>query len=80
MASGIIAGIESGRRHLGMSTRDVWIGYFAVGGNGSQADVRGWLSSAVGLPAREHDMLAQAVNDRFTEIGLNHPVRYSDGL
>jgi len=79
-ASGAVPDIEAGRRHLGMSPQDVWVGYFAVGGNGSQAEVREWLSSAVRLPAREHDLLAQALNDRFTEIGLNHPLRYSDAL
>ena len=72
--------IEAGRRRLGMSARDVWVDYFAVGGNGSLAEVRGWLSSAVRVPAREHDLLAQALNDRFTDIGLNHPLRYSDAV
>ena len=77
---GEITDIDAGRRRLGMTLRDVWVGYFAVGGNGTQAQVGGWLSSAGRMPARERDLLAQALNDRFTDIGLNHPVRYSDGL
>ena len=59
-----------------MSPTDVWVEYFAVGGNGSQEDVSSWLSSAARLPVREHDLLAQALNDRFIEIGLDHPIGY----
>jgi hypothetical protein len=70
--------MEAARRQLGMSTMDVWVGYFAVGGNGALPDVGDWLSSTVRPPARDHDMLAQALNDRFTEAGFDHPVRYSD--
>ncbi|MFN2506024.1 MAG: hypothetical protein ABR540_17680 [Acidimicrobiales bacterium] len=77
---GMSGEIDSGRRQLGMSVRDVWVGYFSVGGNGSMLEVERWLSGASDIPAREHDMLAQAVNDRFTDHGLNHPVRYSDAL
>ena len=70
-------GLVDGRRRLGITVLELWIGYFSVGGNGSVADVRGWLSGAGALPAQDHDMLAQALNDRFTEVGLDHPVGYS---
>lgn len=70
--------IDAGRRELRMSAIDLWIDYFGVGGNGSQTDVGRWLSSAARLPVRDHDLLAQALNDRFTDVGLNHPIGYSD--
>jgi hypothetical protein len=68
--------LEATRRRLGLSTHDVWIGYFEVGGNGSPADVAGWLADESGLPAREHDFLAQSLNDVSVDRGLNHPVPY----
>jgi hypothetical protein len=69
-------GIAHGRRLLGMSTLALWVGYFGVGGNGSLADVEGWLAGAELPSDRDHDYLAQALNDVFTERGLDHPVGY----
>ena len=60
-----------------MSAHDVWLKYFAVGGNGSLDDVERWLDSG-DSPGREHNLLAQALNDVFTERGLDHPVAYRD--
>jgi len=69
--------VDAGRRRLDMSYHDVWVGYFAVGGNGSLADVRAWLSGDMRLPAHDHDLLVQAINDAFTDVGLDHPLGYS---
>ena len=69
--------ILDGRRRLGMSHLALWIGYFAVGGNGSLADVTGWLSRTAQLSVRDYDLLVQAMNDQFVIQGLDHPVRYS---
>lgn len=60
-----------------MSYHDVWVGYFSVGGNGTLADVRSWLSGEILVPTRDHDLLAQAMNDAFTDAGLGHPIAYS---
>ena len=60
-----------------MSARDVWINYFAVGGNGSLDDVERWLDAG-DSPGTEHNLLAQALNDVFIERGLDHPVAYRD--
>jgi hypothetical protein len=65
-------------QQLGLSTHDLWVGYFAVGGNGALSDVEGWLSGDDEVPRLEHNLLAQALNDRFTLGGLNHPVSYRD--
>lgn len=70
--------IGEARQRLGVSTQEVWIGYFAVGGNGSLDDVERWLSNAGNVPLREHNLLAQALNDRFTARGLDHPVAYRE--
>ena len=73
---GFIGDIAEGRRRLGLSAVALWIGYFAIGGNGTPADVEAWLSGAATPTAEDHDLLAQALNDKFTEWGMNHPVRY----
>ncbi len=73
-----LAEIEAARHILGWTMFHAWMGYFAVGGNASLGDVERWLSTATELPAQEHNLLAQAVNDGFTDRGLDHPVRYRD--
>ena len=72
-----VMSIVDGRRRLGTSALTLWIGYFAVGGNGSLTDVTSWLSGAAQLSAHDYDLLVQAVNDQFVGFGLDHPVPYS---
>ena len=69
--------LADGRHRLRMSMLALWIGYFSVGGNGSLADVDSWISGVNAPSLQDHDLLAQALNDRFTEAGLDHPVAYS---
>ena len=59
-----------------MSVRDLWIAYFAVGGNGSLADVAGWLGGSADPNDRDHDLMAQALNDQFADRDLDHPMSY----
>ena len=72
-----LSGILDGRRRLRLSALTLWMGYFEVGGNGSLTDVTRWLSGAARPSVQDYDLLAQAVNDRFTGLGLDHPVAYS---
>ena len=72
-----LSGIADSRRRLGLSALKLWMGYFAVGGNGSLTDVTDWLSGASELSVRDYDLLAQAMNDEFVVLGLDHPVPYS---
>ena len=65
--------IENGRRQLGISEHDIWVGYFAVGGNGSIADVRAWLGGDAVLPPRDRVMLVQALDDALAGLGPDHP-------
>lgn len=69
--------LADGRQRLRMSILAVWIGYFSVGGNGSLSDVDNWIRGVHAPSLQDHDLLAQALNDRFTEAGLDHPVAYS---
>ena len=72
-----LSGVVDGRRRLGMSALTLWIGYFAVGGNGTLADVTSWLSGSAQVTVHDYDLLAQAMNDEFVTLGLDHPVAYS---
>ena len=63
-------------QELGMSARDLWIGYFAVGGNCSLTEVEQWLAGSSDPSDQDRDLLAQAVNDEFVARNLDHPIRY----
>lgn len=71
-----VGDIADGWRRLGISAQSLWIGYFGLGGNGSLADVNGWLARTVELPALDHDLLAQALNDAFSDQGMGRPLGY----
>ncbi|HEX9969955.1 MAG TPA: hypothetical protein VGB03_07435 [Acidimicrobiales bacterium] len=72
-------GLEAGREQLGMGLRHLWIAYFGIGGNGTPEQVGRWMSGADDVPGRDHDFLAQVLNEAFGERGQDHPVRYRLG-
>ncbi|MDT7695416.1 MAG: hypothetical protein QOI75_4783, partial [Pseudonocardiales bacterium] len=52
----------------------------ALGGSLSQAELESVLRGKENVSDYEHDLIAQALNDHFTDRGQNHPVPYSDDL
>lgn len=70
--------LRAAQEHLGVGLYDVWFGYIAVGGDASLRQVQWWLMGAAEPDDHDHDLLAQALNDRYVERGLNHPVAYAD--
>jgi hypothetical protein len=69
--------IAAARQELALTAQELWLGYVGVGGDRTLAVVRTWLSEGAEIPDREYDFLAQALNDRFVDRGLKHPVPYS---
>lgn len=61
--------LEAARTELGVSVEELWVGYFAVGGNASVAQLRAWLAGDVAVPEVEHNQLAQALNDLRIDLG-----------
>ena len=61
---------------LGMSVRDLWIWYFAIGGNGTLADVTSWVDGTANPSDDDHDLMAQALNEEYSVRDLDHPVGY----
>ncbi|WP_345427082.1 hypothetical protein [Pseudonocardia xishanensis] len=55
----------------------LWIASLTLGGTLSQAELEAALRGELSLSGHEHDVVAQAINDYFTERGQNHPVAYS---
>ncbi len=64
------------RREAGLSRGELWLRYFALGGMSSAFEVEAFLDSALVPTPHDHDVLAHALNERFVELGGNHPVPY----
>ncbi|WP_242455843.1 hypothetical protein [Mycolicibacterium sp. P1-18] len=62
-----------------LTVPELWLRYFALGGEASEMEVDAYLNGALALPAFQHDMLAHAINERLDEIA---PPRapYSDAF
>lgn len=69
--------LEQARRDLGLSVADLWFRYFCLGGMSTALEVEGVLYGALIGSDHERDVLAVALNERFSELGRDHPVPYS---
>lgn len=66
------------RQDAGLTEHQLWIRYFALGGMAAALELEAVCHGAILPNDLDHDMIAQALNERFTELGRNHPVPYSE--
>jgi hypothetical protein len=52
----------------GLSVSQLWLRYFALGGDASEMEVDAYLNGAIALPSIQHDILAHAINERLDEL------------
>jgi hypothetical protein len=69
--------LEQARRDTGMSVADLWFRYFALGGMGTPIELDAVLNGALVASISDRDRLAVALNERFSELGGDHPVPYA---
>ena len=69
---------ETARRDLGLSHSELWFRYFELGGMGTSMQVEAYLYGALVPSDHDRDVLAVALNERFAELGRDHPVRYAE--
>jgi len=68
------------RAGLALSNLDVaqlWSAYLGMGGTLTLPELVATLQGDREISSYDHNMLAQALNDHFTEHGQNHPVAYA---
>jgi hypothetical protein len=70
--------LEQARRDVGLSMADLWMRYFALGGMSSALELEAILYAALIPEPHDRDVLAVALNERFAELGGDHPIAYSD--
>jgi hypothetical protein len=70
--------LELARREVGLSQGELWFRYFELGGMSTALEVEAYLYGALTPTHHDHDMLAAALNERFAELGGDHPIPYTD--
>jgi hypothetical protein len=70
--------LELARREVGLSVADLWMRYFTLGGMSTALEMEAILFGALVANPHNRDVIAVALNERFAELGGDHPVPYSD--
>jgi hypothetical protein len=70
--------LESGFARSGLSYRELWWRQLCVGGDASSLELEAYLLGLLRLSPHQHDLIAQALNEHFLDLGEDHPVPYSD--
>lgn len=63
-----------------LSHGELWLRYFELGGMSTALEVEAFLYGALQPSIHDHDVIAHALNERFVELGGNHPVPYLEDL
>jgi hypothetical protein len=64
------------RRDAALSHGELWLRYFELGGMSTGLQLEAYLYGALEPSGHDHDVIAHALNERFVELGGNHPVPY----
>jgi hypothetical protein len=64
------------RQEAGLSHGELWLRYFELGGMSTGFDLEAYLFGMLSPSAHDHDVIAHALNERFSELGGDHPVAY----
>jgi hypothetical protein len=59
-----------------LTLADLWLRYIGLGGTASMFDVHAHIGGMSVLDTLQHDTLVQALNERFLERNMDHPVPY----
>lgn len=70
--------LEQARVEAGLTHDELWFRYFELGGMSTAIEVDGYLHGALVAETYDRDLLATALNERFSELGGDHPLAYSD--
>jgi hypothetical protein len=64
------------RREAGLSQGELWMRYFELGGMSTSFDLEAYILGVLSPSDYDHDVIVHAINERFSELGGDHPVAY----
>jgi len=76
VTSNAASDLEQGRINAGLTHGELFLRYFELGGMSSALQLEAYLYQALQPSSHDHDIVAHALNERFVELGGNHPVSY----
>jgi len=76
MADSPIDVLDHFRRDAALSHGELWLRYFELGGMSGGLALEAIVCGALRPSRHDHDVIAHALNERFVELGGNHPVPY----
>jgi hypothetical protein len=71
------ARLDQARHDAHLSKGEFFLRYFALGGMSTSLQVEAFLLGTRLPSPHDHDVLAHALNERFSELGGGRPIRYS---
>ncbi len=69
---------ERARVDVELSHSELWFRYFALGGMSTALELEAFLYDALAPTEHDRNLIAVALNERYSELGGDHPVPYSD--
>lgn len=78
MSASASGSLDAARQDAGLSQHELWMRYFALGGMAPALELEAVCYGAMTATDPERDRIVHALNERFTELGRNHPVPYSE--
>ncbi len=76
MADVPIDQLDTFRQDAALSHGELWLRYFELGGMSTGLQLEAYCYGALEPSRHDHDVIAHALNERFVELGGNHPVPY----
>ena len=71
--------LDQSRREARISHGDLWDRNFELGGRRTPMEVEAYLYGALVPTSQDRDLIVEALNERFSELGRGQPIPYSDG-
>ena len=70
--------LEDGLDLSGMSVNELWLRQVSVGGTAGSLETEAYVLGLLTADPHQYDVLAQALNEHFLELGQEQPVGYWD--
>ncbi|MEO7260426.1 MAG: hypothetical protein ABI047_04090 [Jatrophihabitantaceae bacterium] len=70
--------LQDGLDLSGMSVEELWLRQVSVGGSAGSLETEAYVLGLLIPDPHQYDVLAQALNEHFLELGQDHPVGYWD--
>jgi hypothetical protein len=69
--------LDSFCQEAALSHGELWLRYFELGGMSTGFELEAFLYGVLAPSHHDHNVIAQALNERFAELGKNYSVPYA---